>query len=149
MPSSVQNFHHQDCLSHHDRKNQQALPLPQKTVHPGNARGRNTHLFALLKAPHGTESVRLWAEAWVSGSVPQKAVDIWTKGVVKPLGKKAGEGVRPITMFATLLKVATGLALDVSKRHDPRSGRFPFWHPHGCWSRQDDLKPSLTRFRQI
>ena len=59
--------------------------------------------------------MRLWAEAWASGSVPDEAVEIWIRGFVKPLNKKSGEGVRPITMFETLLKVATGLALDVSK----------------------------------
>jgi hypothetical protein len=73
-------------------------------------------LFALLKAPYGTAAVRLWTEAWLTGQVPPEAVAIWTSGFVKPLGKKSGEGVRPITMFETLLKLATGLALDVSKK---------------------------------
>ena len=48
--------------------------------------------------------------------MPQEAVDLWTRDFVKPLGKKSGNAVRPITIFETLLKVATGLALDVSKK---------------------------------
>jgi hypothetical protein len=60
--------------------------------------------------------MRFWALAWVKGEVPQVAVDIWTKGFVKPLSKKGGSGVRPISLFETCLKVATGVALDVCKR---------------------------------
>ena len=37
-------------------------------------------------------------------------------GFVKPLGKKGGDGVRPISLFETLLEVATGLALDAHKK---------------------------------
>ena len=59
--------------------------------------------------------------------MPDEAVEIWTRGFVKPLSKKSGEGVRPITMFETLLKVATGLALDVSKPNIIRAvGSFQY-----------------------
>jgi hypothetical protein len=88
----------------------------KKAAQPGNAKGKNTHLFALLKAPYGKTAVRMWALAWIKGEVPQVAVDIWTKGFVKPLSKKGGTGVRPISLFETCLKIATGVALDVSKR---------------------------------
>ena len=60
--------------------------------------------------------MRLWALAWIRGEVPQEAVDLWSRGSVKPLGKKGGDGVRPITLFETVLKLATGLALDISKK---------------------------------
>jgi hypothetical protein len=88
----------------------------KRAAMPGNAKGKNTHLSSLLKAPYGKHAMRMWALAWIKGEVPQVAVDIWTKGFVKPLSKKGGSGVRPISLFETCLKVATGVALDVSKR---------------------------------
>ena len=46
--------------------------------------------------------------------MPQHVADLWLVGHVKPLGKKSGSGVRPITLFEMLLKLATGVLLDVS-----------------------------------
>ena len=53
--------------------------------------------------------------AWAKGSVPQHVANLWLVGQVKPLSKKSGSGVRPITLFEMLLKLATGVILDVSK----------------------------------
>ena len=50
------------------------------------------------------------------GSHESCPVKLWTRGSAKPFGKKDGEGIRPITLFETVLKLATGLALDVSKK---------------------------------
>ena len=48
--------------------------------------------------------------------MPPDTVELWTSGSVKPLGKQDGKGVRPITLFETVLKLATGLALAISKK---------------------------------
>ena len=53
--------------------------------------------------------------AWAQGTVPQHVANLWLVGQVKPLSKKSGSGVRPITLFEMLLKLATGVILDVSK----------------------------------
>ena len=53
--------------------------------------------------------------AWAQGTVPQHVANLWLIGQVKPLSKKSGSGVRPITLFEMLLKLATGVVLDVSK----------------------------------
>ena len=62
------------------------------------------------------QAVCLWALAWIRGEVPEAAVQLWTRGSVKLFGKKDGEGVRPITLFETVLKLATGLAWTFRKR---------------------------------
>ena len=76
---------------------------------------QHTHIAALLKTPYGIQAARLWVVAWAQGSVPQHIANLWLIGQVKPLSKKSGSGVRPITLFEMLLKLATGVVLDVSK----------------------------------
>ena len=83
--------------------------------HPGCTKARNTHIASLLKTPYGVQAARLWVLAWAKGSVPQHIANLWLVGQVKPLSKKSGSGVRPITLFEMLLKLATGVILDVSK----------------------------------
>ena len=83
--------------------------------HPGCSKARNTHIAALLKTPYGVQAAHLWVLAWAQGTVPQHVANLWLIGQVKPLSKKSGSGVRPITLFEMLLKLATGVILDVSK----------------------------------
>ena len=83
--------------------------------HPGCTKARNTHIAALLKTPYGVQAARLWVLAWSQGNVPQHVANLWLVGQVKALSKKSGSGVRPITLFEMLLKLATGVILDVSK----------------------------------
>jgi hypothetical protein len=74
----------------------------KRAAMPGNAKGKNTHLSALLKAPYGKHAMRMWTLAWIKGEVPQVAVDIWTKGFVKPLSKKGGIRRPPYLVFRNL-----------------------------------------------
>ena len=83
--------------------------------HPGCTKARNTHIASLLKTLYGVQAARLWVLAWARGNVPQHVANLWLIGQVKPLSKKSGTGVRPITVFEMLLKPATGVILDVSK----------------------------------
>ena len=82
---------------------------------PGSTRTRNTHLLLLLKSPWGLKVIQQWALLWLHGKIPPDVVALWTKGVVSPLSKKRGNGLRPITLFETAYKLPTGLALDVHR----------------------------------
>ena len=82
---------------------------------PGSTRAKNTHLLLMMKAPWGAEVIRMWAAKWIAGSVPETDIEYWTHGLVAPLSKKSGNGVRPITLFETAYKLATGLVLDLHK----------------------------------
>ena len=69
----------------------------------------------MTKAPWGLEVIRMWASRWIAGKVPESVIEYWTHGLVAPPSKKSGNGVRPITLFETAYKLATGLALDLHK----------------------------------
>ena len=82
---------------------------------PGSSKTKNVHLLNLAKSPWGHQLIHMWASLWISGKVPEHIVKLWSVGLVTPLGKKSGNGVRPITLFETAFKLATGLALDLHK----------------------------------
>ena len=82
---------------------------------PGACRTKNVHLLSLLKTPWGIQIAKQWALTWIKGKVPTHLVKLWNVGLVTPLGKKSGNGVRPITLFETAFKLATGLALDLNR----------------------------------
>ena len=84
---------------------------------PGCSKTKNAHLVLLAKTPWGHTLVRQWTVLWLTGKMPIHAVRLWCTGLVTPLGKKSGTGVRPITLFETAFKLATGVTLDLNKPH--------------------------------
>ena len=75
---------------------------------PGPSGARNGHLRACLQAQGGAEALHRWCCLWARGAISPHIATIFTHGWIAPLAKPSG-GIRPFTLFAAPLKLATGV----------------------------------------
>ena len=82
---------------------------------PGPSSTRNSHIKMCLRTNLGAEALQAWANLWACASLPEHMAKAFLDGWVAPLFKP-NLSIRPIALFETTLKLATGSLLEVSSK---------------------------------
>ena len=82
---------------------------------PGPSGTRNSHIKMCLRCRLGAEALQAWSCAWAAASMPHHMSECFLDGWVAPL-YKPNLSLRPIALFESTLKLATGSLLEVSTK---------------------------------
>ena len=82
---------------------------------PGPSGTRNSHIKMCTRCPLGAESLQSWASIWAAAALPAHMSSWFLDGWIAPL-YKPNMSLRPIALFETTLKLATGSLLEVSSK---------------------------------
>ena len=93
----------------------QKLRALRTSAHPGPNQERNTHLQELLHCPRGASTLARWCDSWRTGSLPDVVRQQWLYSHVVALDKGEGKA-RPILLQEALLKLATGVVIQIHQR---------------------------------
>ena len=94
------------------------------SAQPGPNQERNAHVQDLLQCPRAASVLARWCEAWRTGSLPAAVRQQWLFSHVVALDKGEGKA-RPILLQEAMLKLATGVVVQISQRKIQRAvGEF-------------------------